>query len=58
MSLKNSISSFGTQCLRVLKVSKKPDTKEYTETAKVTAIGMLLIGAIGFIFSFIATLLS
>jgi len=30
---------------------KKPDTKEFTTIAKVSAIGLILIGLIGFIIS-------
>ncbi|MFP4117028.1 MAG: protein translocase SEC61 complex subunit gamma [Candidatus Aenigmatarchaeota archaeon] len=43
-----SIKSFLKSCSRVLKVATKPSREEFWQTAKVTAIGILLIGAIGF----------
>ncbi len=43
-----SIKSFLKSCKRVLKVATKPKKEEFFQTAKVTAIGILLIGAIGF----------
>ncbi len=33
---------------RVLRLARKPDGKEYQQVAKVTGLGILLIGAIGF----------
>ncbi len=43
-----SIKSFLKSCSRVLKVATKPSSEEFFQTAKITAIGILLIGAIGF----------
>ena len=44
---------FGIECKRVLKVTKKPDGKEFKLVVKISAIGMALIGIIGFIMSFL-----
>ncbi|EKQ55749.1 MAG: protein translocase SEC61 complex gamma subunit, archaeal and eukaryotic [Methanobacterium sp. Maddingley MBC34] len=54
---KESMSSFIKQCQRVLKVSRKPDKEEYINVAKVTGIGIILIGVIGFIIIIIAQLI-
>ncbi|OPX59573.1 MAG: preprotein translocase subunit SecE [Methanobacterium sp. PtaB.Bin024] len=54
---KESIESFIKQCQRVLKVSRKPDREEYINVAKVTGIGIILIGVIGFIISVIGQLI-
>ena len=54
---KESMANFIKQCQRVLKVSRKPDREEYVNVAKVTAVGIALIGAIGFIISIIGQLL-
>ncbi len=54
---KESMASFIKQCQRVLKVSKKPDREEYINVAKVTGIGIILIGVIGFIISIIGQLI-
>jgi protein transport protein SEC61 subunit gamma-like protein len=42
---------------RVIKISRKPDKDELLTTAKICAIGVLLIGAIGFIFYLISVLI-
>lgn len=34
---------------RVLKMARKPSTEEYVKTCKLTAIGLVLIGALGFL---------
>ncbi|MDR2967341.1 MAG: protein translocase SEC61 complex subunit gamma [Methanobacteriaceae archaeon] len=49
MNVKESINRFFKQCKRVLRVSKKPDREEYFNFSKVTAIGIGIIGAIGFV---------
>ena len=41
--------SFIHQCIRVLKITKKPDATEFKTIVKVSGIGLLIIGAIGFI---------
>ncbi len=35
-------------CKRVLKVSRKPDKEEYFEFSKIVAIGIAVIGVVGF----------
>jgi protein translocase SEC61 complex gamma subunit len=34
---------------RVLQVARKPDKFEFTSTSKICAIGLVLIGVIGFV---------
>jgi protein transport protein SEC61 subunit gamma and related proteins len=34
---------------RVLRMARKPTNEEYSKTSKITGLGILLIGAIGFI---------
>ncbi len=53
----NNISQFLRQCRRVLYVSRRPDMDEYVNVAKVTGIGIIIVGVIGFIISLIAQLL-
>lgn len=58
MSLnKETISQFIKQCRRVLHISKKPEREEYKNVAKITGIGIIIIGVIGFIITLIAQLL-
>ena len=49
MNYQDELNDFCKQCKRVLKVSKKPDREEYFDFSKVTAIGIAIIGLIGFI---------
>ncbi len=57
MSFKENTDDFIKQCKRVIRVSKKPDGEEYFDFVKVTAIGILIIGVIGFIIVIIGQLL-
>ena len=43
------IKSFIQESIRVLKVSKKPDAFEFKTIVKVSGLGILIIGLIGFI---------
>jgi protein translocase SEC61 complex gamma subunit, archaeal and eukaryotic len=54
---KKSIVDFIKLCQRVLHVSKKPGRDEFLNVAKITGIGVLIIGAIGFVISIGAQLL-
>ena len=51
------ISTFIAECKRVLKVTKKPDRYEFQTIVKVSGLGILIIGAIGFILNIIKTML-
>lgn len=57
MSVQESMSRFFKECKRVLKVSKKPNKEEYLNFSKVTALGMGIIGIIGFIIALIFQLI-
>ncbi|MBI5797697.1 protein translocase SEC61 complex subunit gamma [Candidatus Woesearchaeota archaeon] len=43
--------SFMKECHRVLRITKKPSTAEYKSIVKITGLGILLIGLLGFIIS-------
>ena len=55
-SLLSKMKKFGKESLRVLKVTKKPDSVEFKTIVKVTGIGILVIGAIGFVIHLIVQL--
>jgi protein transport protein SEC61 subunit gamma-like protein len=40
---------FLSNCKRVLRIARKPDKSEYLQVAKITGLGILLIGFIGFL---------
>jgi len=43
------IRSFLYNAVRVLKLAKKPKMEDFSFVAKVTGLGILLIGAIGYV---------
>lgn len=43
------IKEFVKECGRVLKVTKKPNMKDYKTVVKISAIGIAIIGAVGFL---------
>jgi protein transport protein SEC61 subunit gamma-like protein len=49
--------SFVNECLRVLKVTRKPDKTEFKTIVKVSGLGMITIGVIGFLIMVIKQLL-
>ena len=55
---KKSLVDFIKLCQRVLHVSRKPGREEFFNVAKITGLGVIIIGAIGFVISIIAQLLS
>lgn len=42
------LKRFVKECTRVLKVTKKPDRYEFSTIVKVSGLGILIIGLIGF----------
>jgi len=48
------LRKFLYECKRTLQVARKPDKKEYLDVAKVTGLGILLIGLVGFAITMIA----
>ncbi|MDP3917123.1 MAG: protein translocase SEC61 complex subunit gamma [Nanoarchaeota archaeon] len=45
----NKLISFFHEAIRVFKVTKKPSMEEFKVIVKVSGIGILIIGIIGFI---------
>jgi len=54
--LGSKIKSFAGKCKRVWHTLKKPTKKEFETTAKVAALGILIIGTIGFAIAFVMKL--
>ncbi len=46
---KNRIQSFIIECKRVLIVTKKPDREEFKTIVKISGLGILVIGLVGFV---------
>jgi protein transport protein SEC61 subunit gamma-like protein len=51
------LKSFIKEAKRVVQVTKKPSLSEFKMIVKVTGLGILIIGLIGFIISITGTLL-
>jgi protein transport protein SEC61 subunit gamma-like protein len=49
MEVIQNISSFFVQCKRVWSLLRKPSKEEFTTIAKVSAIGLGIIGVLGFL---------
>ncbi|MFW6378391.1 MAG: protein translocase SEC61 complex subunit gamma [Nanoarchaeota archaeon] len=43
------LKSFYKECVRVFKITKKPSNSEYKAILKVSGLGILVIGLLGFI---------
>ena len=48
-SWKYKLKSFIGECFRVLKITKRPDAIEFKTIVKVSGLGILIIGLIGFV---------
>ena len=51
------IQNFFIESKRILKISKKPNKEEYLKITKVSAIGIAIIGLIGFLIQIIGQML-
>ena len=50
------LKSFLGECVRVLRITKKPDATEFKTIVKVSGLGILIIGSIGFVVTMIKLL--
>jgi protein transport protein SEC61 subunit gamma-like protein len=51
MAIKEKLSTFFQQCVRVWHLLRKPSIEEWKAVSKISAIGLGLIGLIGFAIS-------
>ncbi|ASJ03522.1 preprotein translocase subunit SecE [Thermococcus profundus] len=56
-SFSDKIKNFLSESRRVLLVTRKPSWKEYKMAAKITGIGMIIIGTIGLLITMIGYLI-
>ncbi len=47
------VKSFFLKCKRVWRVLRKPTKKEFQTVSKISAIGILILGAFGFLISLV-----
>jgi protein translocase SEC61 complex gamma subunit len=55
--LKSWLSSQGTQYIRLWRIMKKPSLEEFKMISKVSGIGVLLLGFVGFAINMIIRLI-
>lgn len=48
-NIKDRLNSFISQCKRVLLVASKPNKEEFIQAVKITGIGIIILGLIGFL---------
>ena len=53
MEIKEKLNSFYGQCVRVWYLLRKPTMEEFKAVSKVSAIGLGLIGLLGFLISIV-----
>jgi protein transport protein SEC61 subunit gamma and related proteins len=49
------LSELVKRCIRILHISRKPSGAEFSKVARITALGMVLFGLVGFIISVISS---
>ncbi|OYT53874.1 MAG: protein translocase SEC61 complex subunit gamma [Candidatus Altiarchaeales archaeon ex4484_2] len=57
MSIQGRIKKAYSETRRILRLTRKPKKSEYEETAKITGLGMTVIGLVGFIVFIISELI-
>jgi protein transport protein SEC61 subunit gamma-like protein len=50
------VKGFMVECMRVLRVTKRPDRQEFRTIVKISGIGMAVIGFLGFLVHFVKVL--
>lgn len=58
MNVQEDFNKFIKDAKRVLKVSRKPGASEYKDLAKISAIGVVIIGGIGYIIVCLGSLIN
>jgi len=51
------IKEFISECRRVLRITKKPNREEFKTIVKISGIGIIIIGVIGFLVHFLKEIL-
>ena len=57
-TLLSRLKSFMLECMRVMRITKRPTMEELKATVKVSGMGILIIGIIGFLVHLVWTLLN
>ncbi len=49
MKIKFNAKQYMQKVIRVLRLTTKPEKKEFWDVAKITALGMIIIGLVGYV---------
>lgn len=49
IKIKEGLDEFVTSTNRILTVSKKPDTPQYMTMLRITALGLVILGVLGYV---------
>ena len=49
MKFKFNVRAYMQKVMRVLRLTTKPEKKEFWDVAKITALGILVIGLVGYV---------
>ena len=50
------LREFWNNAVRVLKLAKKPTWKEFKQMAKITGLGFIILGLVGYLFNLVVYL--
>ena len=57
LSWQARLKRFIAECKRVIKITKKPTSQEFKVSVKVSGLGIIAIGMIGFVIQFLYNLI-
>ena len=57
-SLGKKFKNFIKECRRVLKITKKPSSDEFKTIVKASGLGLMIIGAIGFVLTMVRNIIT
>ncbi len=57
MEFTAKLKNYLNECMRILRITRKPTNEEYKTIVKASGIGILVIGLIGFIITMVYNML-
>ncbi|PKP54402.1 MAG: protein translocase SEC61 complex subunit gamma [Candidatus Altiarchaeales archaeon HGW-Altiarchaeales-3] len=57
MSVSDKLNHYFKETSRILRLTRKPKQSEYSDVAKITGLGIIVLGAIGFIIFLISQII-
>ena len=57
MDIQGTLTNYYKETRRIIRLTRKPRGSEFNETAKITGLGTVLIGVLGFVIFVLITLM-